>query len=314
MATAAPAQIRPFRPEDAAERIALARRIQPVVVITPRGLLHWLENQPPRARTGLWSAEADGRLVGMATARFTVSVERDDLAFVWVGVDASARRRGIGERLYVLAEEHLRSHGAKRIETWIVENDAGERFAARRGFEPTRESRMWSVDPRTVDVGDLPRLERERAAEGVRLAPLRAVRDRERELHALFAEAAADEPADEPHTNVPFEEWKRNTLAHPDLSLDGSFLALHGERPVSLAWLAVDGEGRAVHDFTGTLRAYRRRGLARFVKLAAIRWAAENGITLLMTGNDSANADMLALNEHLGYRPLATGTTYAKNL
>jgi GNAT superfamily N-acetyltransferase len=65
---------------------------------------------------------------------------------------------------------------------------------------------------------------------------------------------------------------------------------------------------------TGTLREYRRRGLARLVKLAAIRWAAENGITALHTDNDSTNADMLALNEHLGYRPTATGTTFAKTL
>jgi len=307
-------QIRPFRPEDARERIALVRRLLPGVVVSPRGLLHAIENEPARARTRLWSAEKDGRLIGAAAARFSVSTERDDLAFIWIGVDADARRRGIGGRLYSLGEEHVTAHGARRLETWVVDDEDGRRFAVRRGFEPTRQSRMWSLDPRTIDLADLPRLERERAAEGFRLEPLRAVREHERELHALFAEAAADEPADDPHTNLPFEEWVRTTLAHPDLSLEGSFVALHGDRPVSLAWLAVDGDGRASHWFTGTLRAYRRRGLARFLKLATIRWAASSGITTLLTGNDAANADMLALNEHLGYRPLATGTTYAKDL
>jgi GNAT superfamily N-acetyltransferase len=307
-------QIRPFRPEDAPERIALVRRVQPIVVVSPRGLLHALENEPTRARTRLWSAEEEGRLVGAAAARFSVSTEREDLAFAWIGVDADARRRGIGGQLYDLAEEHVRAQGARRLETWVVDDEDGHRFAVRRGFEPTRQSRMWSLDPRTVDVADLSRLERERAAEGLRLETLRAVRDAEQELHALFAEAAADEPADDPHTNLPFEEWVRTTLEHPDLSLDGSFVALDRDRPVSLAWLAVDGDARATHWFTGTLRAYRRRGLARFLKLATIRWAAANGITTLLTGNDAANADMLALNEHLGYRPLATGTTYAKDL
>jgi GNAT superfamily N-acetyltransferase len=303
--------IRPFRPEDAPARVALAREIQPWIVVTPRGLLHRLETEPPRARARHWSAESEGRLVGAATARFAWWTERADLAELSIAVRRDARGRGIGGRLYALAEEYLVTGGAGRVEAWVVD-DAGERFAAARGYEPTRSAQLWSVDPRTIDVGDLPRLARDRAAEDLRVVPLRAVRERERDLHALYAEAAGDEPADEPETNVPFDDWRR-MLDDPDLSLDGSFVVLHRDRPVSFAWLGVDAErGRGTHWMTGTLRQYRRRGLARLAKMATIRWAAENGITALYTGNDSTNADMLALNEHLGYRRTTTGTTYAK--
>ncbi|MBD0329966.1 MAG: GNAT family N-acetyltransferase, partial [Thermoleophilia bacterium] len=188
------------------------------------------------------------------------------------------------------------------------------RFLAARGYRPVRTARMWSVDPRDVDVGDLARLERERAREGFRVVSLRSVREREQDLHALYAEAAADEPSDEPEV-VRFDEWKRNVLEHPDLSLEGSAVVLHDERPVSLAWIGGDLEGgRAAHWFTGTLRAYRRRGLARFAKLATIRWAAANGVTALLAGNDATNADVVALNEHLGYRSRAAGTRHAKDL
>ena len=55
---------------------------------------------------------------------------------------------------------------------------------------------------------------------------------------------------------------------------------------------------------TGTLPAYRHGGLARLVKLASIRWLARHGVTAPFTDNDTENRDMLALNEHLGYRPL----------
>jgi RimJ/RimL family protein N-acetyltransferase len=55
--------------------------------------------------------------------------------------------------------------------------------------------------------------------------------------------------------------------------------------------------------FTGTLRAYRGRGLALAVKLASIRWAREHGITSMSTHNDETNAAMLAINRRLGYRP-----------
>jgi GNAT superfamily N-acetyltransferase len=305
-------EIRPFRPEDAHEWVALMRSLEPAIVQTPRGFLHRLETVPRRAHAAEWVAERRGTIVGAANARLAWWTERADLAWLWVGVRPDARGRAIGTRLYALAEEHLLGHGARKLETWTTEDEAGKRFVASRGFAPTRTARMWSVDPRRVDLADLPRLEHEHGREERSAVPLRAVRERERDLHTLFAEAAADEPADEPE-RVRFEEWRRTLLASPDLSLDGSVVVMHDDRPVSLAWLGVDVEGgRASHWFTGTLRAYRRRGLARLAKLVAIRWAAENGIAVLHTGNDSTNADMLALNEHLGYRPTATGTTHAK--
>ena len=55
---------------------------------------------------------------------------------------------------------------------------------------------------------------------------------------------------------------------------------------------------------TGTRRAYRGRGLALAVKLASIHWAAENGITRMLTFNDETNAPMLAINRRLGYKPI----------
>jgi GNAT superfamily N-acetyltransferase len=315
MAIAADVHVRPFRPEDAAPRVALRRRIDPGVVDTPAGLLHAIAAEPARARARRWSADAAGEIVGVATAQFAWATEEDDLAYVWVGVAPERRGRGLGARLYEVAERYSAERGARRLETWVAGDPAGVRFVEQRGFTRTRSARLWSVDPRTVDTEALSELERLRAAEGFRLAALRAVRDRDRELFRVFAEPTGDAPSDHPETNVQFEEWRRGMLEHPNLSLDGSFVALHGDRPVSAAWLGVDLEGGlASHWMTGTLRDYRRRGLARLVKLAALRWAAENGITAVYTGNDSTNADMLALNEHLGFRDTIESTGYAKTL
>jgi GNAT superfamily N-acetyltransferase len=220
-------EIRPFRPEDVPGRIALLRETNPGIVATPRGFLYSLENESPRARTRLWSAVAGGAVVGAAMARFAHSKERDDLGYLWVGVKAERRGKGLGARLYELVDEYLAHEGARKLETWVVESEAGRRFVERRGFAATRSAQFWSLDPRTADAGDLPRLAHERAAEGFRLVPLREVHARERELHALFVEVVADVPDDEPATNIPFEEWRRSSLAHPDLSLEGSFVALH---------------------------------------------------------------------------------------
>jgi RimJ/RimL family protein N-acetyltransferase len=76
----------------------------------------------------------------------------------------------------------------------------------------------------------------------------------------------------------------------------------------------VDLEGdRAGNGFTGTLRAYRGRGLARLAKLASIAWAAEQAIDSIVTENDETNAPMLAVNTSLGYRPFATWLSFVKD-
>ena len=65
---------------------------------------------------------------------------------------------------------------------------------------------------------------------------------------------------------------------------------------------------------TGTAPEFRRRGLARLAKEATIGWAAEAGIRTIVTSNDTTNADMLALNEHLGYRPSVLRISVAKDV
>ncbi len=99
----------------------------------------------------------------------------------------------------------------------------------------------------------------------------------------------------------------------PDLSDDGSFVALQGERPVSLAFLCVDPERRlAYNQMTATLPELKRRGLALAVKLAAARWAREAGFERILTENDDTNVGMLAINERLGYRLLYDQTEWIK--
>ena len=64
---------------------------------------------------------------------------------------------------------------------------------------------------------------------------------------------------------------------------------------------------RADTDLTGTLAAYRGRGLARFAKTDSLRRLRELGIHTVATANDATNEPMLALNESLGFREVASG-------
>jgi GNAT superfamily N-acetyltransferase len=134
-------------------------------------------------------------------------------------------------------------------------------------------------------------------------------------MYELHTAALADVPTDTPFDDFDYDDWLRSDWSYPDVSDDGSFVVLDGERPVSFAFVVVDPDGAmAVNAMTGTLREYRGRGLARLVKLASIRWAAERSVERILTGNDETNAAMLAVNRRLGYRPFTEHYAYAKEL
>ena len=65
--------------------------------------------------------------------------------------------------------------------------------------------------------------------------------------------------------------------------------------------------------FTGTLPEHRGRGLARLVKLAIIRRVRELGVARPPADNHDENAEMLAVNERLGFRPVVTQCFYVLN-
>jgi GNAT superfamily N-acetyltransferase len=307
-------RIRPFRDEEADRAAALLRQLVPYWLVTATALRHWIAAAPERLRAAHWIAERDDDVVGWADAEFRLSSKDPAIGIVWVGVREDARGHGLGRRLYELAARHLTDLGAWKLESWTAD-EAGRAFLERRGFAATRRERMSTLDPRLADLSELPALEAAAGIDGYRVVRLRELRDRPRELHALFDEAHLDVPTDDEPRNLEYGEWERLAWKNPLLDFDLSAVVLHGERPVAFAWLHADHEGRrAEHELTGTLRSYRGRGLARLAKLAAIRWSAEAGIETLLTGNDSENAPMLAVNRRLGYRPTIVVTELAREV
>lgn len=291
-------EIRPYRREDAEALLPFFRELLPEVVITPPGLIHWVEAQPERAAMRAWVADADGELVAFANGRLRWALADEGIAGLWVGVHPMHRQRGLGAALYELAEQHVREQAAHRLESTIREaDDESRRFADRRGFQPTRREQYWTLD--------LAKSNRKPKAppEGATVVPLADVLDRERELFELYDLAERDMPDDHVHS-MELEDWVKETLGNPELDAQLSAVVLVDERPVSFAFLISDREGRrAANEMTGTHPDYRRRGLARLAKELTIEWGAAAGIRTIATSNDSTNADMLRLNEHLGYRP-----------
>jgi GNAT superfamily N-acetyltransferase len=307
-----------LRPRRASDDPAVARIIREVAqgwIASERAVRHRRVTMPERARRADWVWEADGEAVGWGSASLELDRERQDVADVDVMVRPSWRGRGIGGALYEAGEAHALELGAGRLLTSVEDEPSACRFAERRGFRRTMTKRLSSVDPRDVDAAALASLSAAKEAEGFSPAPFTAFRECPELVHAVDAEASLDEPADEPITSLPLDDWLTRHWNHPDLSHEGSFAVVHDGRPVAITMLIVDVEGgRALNGFTGTLRAYRGRGLARLAKLASIAWAAEHGIVSIATDNDETNAPMLAVNVSLGYRPYAAWFSYVKDV
>jgi GNAT superfamily N-acetyltransferase len=291
--------IRELREADAAAVSRLELAIVPHYVITPEVVWQRASRTIAREQARTWVAEDDGEVVAYAHASFEWSVPTPGKGRFWIGVLPDRRGRGIGSELYSHVSEYLLSRGAWRLRSWVDDDPAGARFLERRGFQQHDTDRVSRLD-----LGEMDPVE-PHVPEGFRLVPLGEARDRERDLYEICATGEIDMPGDEPETELSFEDWLQDDYGSPALSEEGSFVALAGDQPVSLAFLIVDPERRlAYNEMTATLPEYRRNGLALAVKSAAARWAAANGFERIVTENAADNVGMLAINRKLGYRHL----------
>jgi GNAT superfamily N-acetyltransferase len=289
-------EVRPFGPGDAERAVELLFHLSPGSVQTAGSLLHRQVSEPPRARRKSWVALDGDELVGFATANFAWFGGEAGKGRIWVGVDPEDRSRGLGTELWETAVAHLA--GAKRLTVEVDDDPAGLHFVEQRGFTQYDSEVISRLDP---GEGTL----ETKRHDGFRVLQLSEVRDRERELHEFYRAAGGIPPGD-PENRVTLEEWREFILGNPLLDDEGSVVVLDAEdRVVSLSWLLVEhARRRAENEWTATLPQLRGRGLARLAKVATIHWAAEQGLTEIVTGNDPDNLPMRELNRRLGYREL----------
>jgi GNAT superfamily N-acetyltransferase len=281
--------------------LELWREALPLDVMSRAAWLHYGRALPPESRLGDWVAEEHGRVVGTGYVFLGVA-SADRSAHCRVLVRGSHRRGGIGGALFERIRAHAEATGARRLLADFEESPAGVGFAEALGFRRARAEQTAVLDPRIVRLappGD------------VDLRPLRDVDPRF--AYEIDMEAMLDTPSTERFERMPYDEWAALVLEHPLLAFDGSFVALVDGSPAAVSLLTADAEsGRGSSMFTGTMRAYRGRGLGLAVKLASIAWAAGYGIVQLATRNDEQNAPMLAINRKLGYRPAARRVEFVR--
>lgn len=230
---------------------------------------------------------------------------------VRVTVDPRHVGEGIGAALYETIEAEARQYGATELCSEVLaSHPRAQRFALDRGFVVYNRRiesrlRLHAVDPERIARG-IDRATDQSFASGLRIACYRQLAqgaEAPRRLYELFIELWRDVPFGIRGNDPSYESFTAEELEDPAFRPAGTFVALDGSDWVGLCAQST-GHDHLLTTMTGVVRRWRRRGLARWLKMHSIRHALESRAREMRTFNDEANADMLALNRTLGFVPV----------
>ncbi|MER7735079.1 GNAT family N-acetyltransferase [Streptomyces erythrochromogenes] len=306
--------IRDLRPADLrdVESVVRVRRAALPFLITSAGeVAHELAGSHPARHHRVLVAETpDGEVVGSAQAGIAHDSPRPGQGYVNAYVDPARRGLGAGRLLLRAAEEHLAARGAVDSYAWVLDEPAHRAFAERHGYRPGRSAHFLRLDLASAALPALP----DALPAGVELLPAAAFAADPRPLFAIDAESTADEPGDVAAEFDDYEDWLADTWHNPSLDKELTTVALVDGEAVAFSAARTDGATRYGSAMTGTLRAFRGRGLAKLAKNASLHRARAAGYTEAFTGNDAGNEPMLAINRWFGYEICATETRHTRKL
>lgn len=211
------------------------------------------------------------------------------------------RNQGIGSTLFERALAFAHERHAHRIEAWFYQSqpdEPGIPFLQRRGFVEQARRQKAYCNLTTFNAAHLKELERSLQAQGIRFLSYGDLPPTSENRQRLFKLLVATGRLTE---NAAFENWEPFIL-RTDWStnililaeFDGSWIGLSHIDPFNLK------SGVAHTRFTGTLTAYRNRGIATILKARAMIDARKLGYIALTTSNRVDNAPILAANSNVG--------------
>ncbi|MGW5849535.1 N-acetyltransferase family protein [Streptomyces sp. NPDC055254] len=303
--------LRPGDPRDAEAVVRVRRAALPFVITTGKSVAFEVSCAHPDKHYRLLVAETgDGLVIGTAQVGIAYDSPEPGLSFVNAYVDPAHRGLGAGVLLLRAAEEHLAARGATDTYAWVLDEPAHRAFAERRGYRPGRSAHFLRLDLATAALPPLPGA----LPPGVEVRPGSAFAADPRPLFEADAETTADEPGDVGAELDDYEDWLRHTWRHPSLDRDLTAVVLVDGAVAAFSAAETDGAARYGSAMTGTLRAFRGRGLAKLAKTVSLHRARAAGYTEAFTGNDTGNGPMLAINKAFGYEVCATETRWTKKL
>ena len=222
-------------------------------------------------------------------------------------VAPAARRQGAARALERQIAADL---NALRPQTlWLIINESNAALIAaaqRRGF-----GERLRTNPLTLDLATAPALDPQPfverlAASGLTVRTLAEVQRRDPgwldQLHALHMQLTREVPLPEELFTTP-EEFRAFILEDAVALPDAYFLICDGATYVGQSFMQPQEDAPRVlrQELTGTLPAYRGRGVALALKALTIDYAQRHGYHAIQTWVESNNPGMLAINTRFGF-------------
>ncbi|SMB90270.1 Ribosomal protein S18 acetylase RimI [Deinococcus hopiensis KR-140] len=302
------------KPQDYPDIAEVLTASDPAWPVTPELLQVWEEARDQALYHTDAVAEQGGRV------RAVGRVGHDDFAFeewrYWgnLNVHPDARGQGIGSALYGELLSRLRARGAREVRTMLSDQPhhaPGRAFLERRGFRVAWERYESRLDTAVANLGKFDDLMQGVAAAGVELrsvADLASDPARDKRLWELDWLLFQDVPMGTTLTRRPLEAWVRQELEDPTFEHELSFVAVRPDLNdpltgpyVGYSTLMRNPGGFYVIGMTGVRREDRARGIAKALKVAAMRALATRGGGEIRTFNDPPNKAMLGMNVALGF-------------
>ncbi len=280
-------------------------------------------------------AEPSGPILGVAMMELPL---RDNTrsAEVTVAVHPAQRRRGVGTAIVEAMTEHGRADGRLVLNSIVdvplnasADDRASFAFAPTVGFEPMLSGNIRHL-PVPMDVARMAELRTEvaraRDADAYRVLTFEAPWPAEylEDQCALFQCMSTDEPhGDEGHEE---EIWDADRVQENDalrVARGARFLIAVAQhiasgRLVACTELAIGAEspGQAWQMLTVVEPEHRGHRLGLAIKLANLELLASGApdVRLIVTGNASVNAPMIAVNDMMGFEIASEGKFWQKDL
>jgi len=282
----------------------------------------------------LAAREAGGPILGVAMMELPL---RDNVrsAEVTVAVHPAHRRRGVGTALVDGMARRGRAEGREVLNSIVdvpldrAHDDASLSFAPKVGFEAMLSGNVRHLAV-PMDAGRLEDLRAEvsraRRADDYRVVTFEAPWPAEhlKDQCALFQCMSTDEPhGDEGHEE---EVWNADRVRENDalrVARGARFLIAVAEHRASGRLvactelsLAPDSPGQAWQMLTVVEPDHRGHRLGLAVKIANVDELARQApeVRVIVTGNASVNAPMIAVNEMMGFEVASEGNFWQKRL
>lgn len=317
----------PRYPEDAEALAAVLTAASPDWPTTAEHLLRWQATRNPELFHTEVLAERGGQILGAG------AIGHDDFSFeewrYWgnLGVHPDDRHQGVGTALFDELLRRVKERGAREVRTMVSGSDRdapGRAFLDHRGFRVAWERFESELHTASLDLGTFDPLMARVADAGVQLVPLSEVLgwpEGRRWLHELDWQLFQDVPMGTVLTKRSLDQWVKDELEDPALQPELSFVAVRpGQQDpltgplVGYSTLGLNPGGFYYIGMTGVLRAERGQGVAKALKVAAMRALDARGGGLIKTFNDAPNVAMLTMNEALGFQRTNTRYRYELHL